>query len=436
LALRDLGELSEPYIAALMDEQDWACIQTRWPQCRTMLARTDDLLNRAQRNNGPIRARWWIDQALQLRAEPDRHSDENVALDRAIALLVATAPDDPQRVTAIIERGTSAEEQLDYSRALTLYQEALALARKLPNGNSAELQTLYGNIGLVHQQMGSYAQAGEAFAQAAEIAERTSGGDFHTIWQIRGDAARTLHLAGERERADSLFAQTLGALSSEQEGDPLTTTVREVYGSCLAAEGRPQLALASLEGVERTWLASADKEFSLRRVRLRLGDVYARLGRSDAAREKFLASLEDYLAHSSLDSQPVFAIRERYGRFLLDQGEFDSAEQQFRAVLDLARDRHWSHIALVHGDMARLALARKDLATAMSESSRALELWDSKEGFYDIRMQSLLQRVRADALAANGHADEAQQLEDQAWHASEKYDAPESPTRVHRQLKR
>ena len=436
LALRSSGELGEPYLAALMDEEDWACSDARWPECRAVMATTDDLLNRAQRNDGPIRARWLIDQAVQLRAQPDMRAEENAALDRAIALFAQTAPDDPLHVTAIIERGTSAQEQRDFEYSLKLYDEALLLAHKLPNANSAELQTLYGNIGTGHQQMGEYAQAAAAFEQAANIAERTSGGDFHTAWQIRGDAARTLHLAGERERADALFEQIERAQPSAGTIDTYAIGARETYGGCLAAEGRPQLGLPLLEAAERTWLSSADKDFNLRRARLRLADAYARLGRNNEAREKFRASLEDYLAHTEHDSQPVFAIRERYGRFLLDQGEPDAAEPQIRAVLDLARDRRWTHIALAHADMARVALARKDQAAALSESARALELWEHKEGFYDIRMQPILQRVRADVLAASGRIDEAQQLEDQAWHASEKYDAPESPTRIRRQMKR
>jgi len=436
LALHVFGELSEPYLDAMMDEQDWACNNAHWPECRALLTQTDDLLDRSLRNEGPIRARWLIEKAVLLRTESDKRAEENAALDRAISLFATTAPADPLRVTAIIERGTAAEEQEDFVLSLAYYEDALAIARKLPNVNSAELQTLYGNIGTLHQQMGNYALAGAAFQQAGDIAQRTSGYDFRTAWQTRGDAARTFHLAGERERADKLFEEVVRTVPPERKDDPNAANLLEIYGYCMAAEGRPQLAIEPLESAEHSWLATADADFNLRRVRIRLGDAYARLKRVDAAREKFRASLEDNLAHSPLDSQPVFAIRERYGRFLLDQGELDDAEKQFRAVLELARDRRWTHIALVHGDMARLALARKDLPAAMSESARALELWDNKQGFYDIRMQPLLQRVRADVLVANGKVDEAQRLEDEAWHASEKYDAPESPTRIHRQLKR
>ncbi len=66
---------------------------------------------------------------------------------------------------------------------------------------------------------------------------------------------------------------------------------------------------------------------------------------------------------------------------------------------------------------------------ALRESAVALDLWDHRQGFYDVRMGPYLQRIRADVLAAAGMRDEAQRLEDAAWAASEKFDAPESPTR-------
>ena len=77
---------------------------------------------------------------------------------------------------------------------------------------------------------------------------------------------------------------------------------------------------------------------------------------------------------------------------------------------------------------------QKNIDGALAESAIALDLWDHKQGFYDVRMGPYLQRIRADALFEAGKIDEAQRLEDAAWAASEKFDAPESPTRRHRRL--
>jgi serine/threonine-protein kinase len=130
----------------------------------------------------------------------------------------------------------------------------------------------------------------------------------------------------------------------------------------------------------------------------------------------------------------LLAVRERWGRFLLDQGETAEAVAQFDEILRQAHERKLTHIALAHGDLARAALAQKNVDLALGESAIALDLWEHKQGFYDVRMGPYLQRIRADALLAAGKIDEAQRLEDEAWAASEKFDAPESPTRTHRQF--
>jgi hypothetical protein len=97
-----------------------------------------------------------------------------------------------------------------------------------------------------------------------------------------------------------------------------------------------------------------------------------------------------------------------------------------------AHERELSHIALAHGGLARVALRGRDVGTALAESAVALDLWEHREGFYDVRMGPTLQRMRADALAEAGRREEAQQLEDAAWSASQKFDAPESATRRRR----
>jgi serine/threonine-protein kinase len=294
------------------------------------------------------------------------------------------------------------------------------------------LQTIYGNLALLYQQTGDLISASAAFDKAADIAERTSGPDFVTFREIRANAARTRHLAGERESADAMFERLLPSVLPAKQHSIEASIVREYYGERLAAEGRPELGVPLLESAERDLVKHPRDDFDLRRVRLRLGDGLDRLGRTADARAFLTKALDDYVAHSPPDQQPLLAARERWGRFLLDQGEAATAAAQFDEVVRQAHERKLSHIALAHGGLARLALLRKDANAALAESTAAMDLWDHRQGFYDVRMGPYLQRIRADALAAAGHREEAQRLEDEAWTASQKFDAPESPTRRHR----
>jgi serine/threonine-protein kinase len=207
-----------------------------------------------------------------------------------------------------------------------------------------------------------------------------------------------------------------------------------LFGERLAAEGRPASALPLLEAAEGEFVQHPRDDFDLRRVRLRLGDALDRLGRHADARAKLSSALNDYIAHSAPGDQPLLAARERWGRFLLDQGEIDAATGQFEEVLRQANQRRLSHIALAHGDMARVALLRQDHVRALAQSTIALDLWEHRQGFYDVRMEPYLQRIRADVLAASGQREIAQHLEDRAWTSSQRFDATESPTRRRRIL--
>jgi serine/threonine-protein kinase len=435
LARAVYGELSPVVVDAAVSKAAHDC-DKHGPECAKLQLAADALLNRAGMNASPSRALWWVAEGERLRALPGRETERRTAYENAIALYARVAPHDPGRVTAVEELASEHQQQGDYAGAVSLHEQALLLAMALPRRNDAELQTIHGNRALAFQQAGDLLAASAEFDLAADIAERTSGVDFETFWDIRGNAARTRHLAGDRERADALFEALMTHLPPPSLHSISAYVARELYGERLAAEGRPLLALPLLEAAEREFIEHPRDEFDLRRVRLRLGDALDRVGRHAEARGKFADALTDYEKHSSPGEQPLLAMRERWGRFLLDHGEAEAAAVQFSEVVKQGRDRQWVHVALAHAGLARVALHYGDVAAALAESAQAVDLWERRQGFYDVRMAPYLQRVRADALALSGELTAAQALEDAAFAASERYDAPESPTRRHRNLSR
>jgi serine/threonine-protein kinase len=433
LARQFYGELSEPVLDAAVQSAGFACADQH-DDCATLQHTANDLLDRAGRNDGTLRAEWWVNEGLRLRADAEQALPRRAAFEKAVAMYAQIGPRDPGHVTAIVELATDFQGNGDYKRAIELDEQALRLAASLPRRNDAEMQTIYGNMALAYQQSGDMINAGVAFDKAADIAERTSGADFVTLWETRGNAARSRHLGGDREAADAAFEALLPHFPALTVQSTSASIVRELYGERLAAEGRPALAVPLLESAEREFVEHPRDEFDLRRVRLRLGDALDRLGRNTEARVKLSSALNDYVAHSSPGDQPLLMARERWGRFLLDQGEIDAAAGQFEEVVRQANQRRLSHIALAYGDLARVALLRNDHERALAESAIALDLWEHRQGFYDVRMGPYLQRIRADVLAASGQREIAQQLEDSAWVASQRFDSPESATRRHRTM--
>lgn len=247
-------------------------------------------------------------------------------------------------------------------------------------------------------------------------------------------AARTLHLIGQREAAHLEFKRLLPLLPGDGSHPLETATVRLHYGERMASEGQAAAGIEGLEAVERTYAQQSAFSFQLRLSRRFLGEAYARAGRNDDAGRMLKASLDDYLAHQQNREQAVMAIRESWGRWLLDNGRLDEAQTQFSTIVDHADGRTLAHVALAHGGLARVALARHDRAVTWRESAAAMETWNNVAGFRDVRMGPYLQRIRADVLAAGGEVAAAQTLEDEATAASARYDHPDSPTVVRRRM--
>jgi len=425
------GPLHQTVLTGAVEAASRACARAERERCRLALAEADDLLTRADRQDTLLRADWLIAQGFEWQADETHRDDARKAYERAEAIYRRLAPQSRGHVTALIEVANFRSSfALDHAGAVTALEQALALALSLPQRNDAELQTIYGNLGLIHQQMGRYAEAGEAFGKSADMAERTTGADFVTAWVPRANAARTLHLAGLRDEALREFERVVPRLPAEGSSRVETdiAVVRENYGERLAAEGRPAEALPYLEAALRTYQRQSNYNFKTRLLRRHLGDALDRLGRREQAGAMLKAALDEYLAIDPDTNQPVMAIRERYGRWLFDAGRLDEAAAQFDAVIAAAGERRLSHVALVQGDLARLALARGDLALARQASAQALSTWAEVTGFRDVRMQPWLQRIRADVLAASGEPAAAQSLEDAAAAASARYDAPTSET--------
>jgi serine/threonine-protein kinase len=140
--------------------------------------------------------------------------------------------------------------------------------------------------------------------------------------------------------------------------------------------------------------------------------------------------LDEWVAKGAPDFYPLLATRERLGRFLLEQGDLDGAEKQFNEVIAQAHGRNLSPIVLAHGGSARLALARNDIATAMTESNAAVDMFEHVNGFRNVRYGPYLWLVRAEALRRSGDNKGAREWAQRALDASRHYDDP-AATSIH-----
>ena len=150
----------------------------------------------------------------------------------------------------------------------------------------------------------------------------------------------------------SLFAAVMPFLPPPDTPDHEAAVVRENYGGCLAAEGRPLAAIPLLETALRAYQVNSERFFDSVRARLLLGNAYDLVGRGEDARRTLKSVLEDRIRVGPPDFQALLAARERWGRFLLTHGDANGARDQFLAILAQAHGRRLSHIALAQGGLA------------------------------------------------------------------------------------
>jgi len=431
-ARQHYGDRHPVVIGALLDEAIATKDRLDSASALRQLDAIDVLIRKAGLDRSDLRAHWWLTRAQALFDDSARVEEQRVAFKRAIDLFAAVAPKNRARVTALADLGTSYSNYLEVAAARRYFEEAIALSSEFEDRNDAELATIHGNLGLMAQYMGDFEAAEEAYGRAAEIMRRTYGESNHRNWVPAAMRARSAHLGGNLQRAATLFAKLFEEIPPDSTHHD-AVEAREWYASCLVAEGRPLEAIPLLEAAEQFYTTTRMYDFELPRVRATLGDAYDRVGRTADAARALKASLDQRVANSPPAAHPVLAIRERWGRFLLEHGDIENAQAQFEEVLRRAEGRKLSHVALAHADLARIALERGDIQAAAIASARAVELWNDITGFRDVRMGPQIWLVHGEVLHASGQLAAAREWAEKALAARRAHDDPASASIVQAQ---
>jgi serine/threonine-protein kinase len=426
IARNRYGALHTVVINALLDRAYDALQKSEYSTALRLLNEADPLIKRAGLDNSTWRAQWWTVRGQALIADAASSEARLYALQRAVALYASLPTVEPCYVTSLTELGNIYQADRDFPRAIDNYQRAIAVSNAVGNRNDAELSTVYSNMAEAQWGNGDFAAAEDSYQRSADIIRRTYGETDRRYWVTAANHARMVHLQGERERALAMFGALLPRLPPLSEKSHAAAEVREDYGYCLASEGRPQLAIPQLEAAEQGFISAPEYDFELTRLHLTLGDAYDRAGRAADARRELQTALEDRIARSTPDFQPLLAARERWGRFLLRQGDTAAAEAQFREIVAQAHGHQWAHVALAYGGLARLAMLRHDNAEAVRAAATAVDMFEHVEGFRDVRMGPTLWRINAEVLLLSGDPSSAHRWAQKAVEADLQYDDPSS----------
>jgi len=259
-----------------------------------------------------------------------------------------------------------------------------------------------------------------------DLAQRTNGEDHVRYWRSMAVYAYEVHLHGERDRALNMFKTlirsfpaTMTPLQSKNAAD-----VQDLYARCLTADGNAREAIPILEELERIFRASSPFEFDLRATQGVLGEAYAFVGLPADARRELRASLDGWVAKSERDSYPLLNSREKWGSFLMTQGDLEGADMEFREILLQSHSRNFMPSVRAQIGEARIAIARQNMEAALQNSQTALDMLGNVEGFRDVRLWPEVWVARSEVLRLSQDFSGARQWALRALEASQKYDLP------------
>ncbi len=274
--------------------------------------------------------------------------------------LVAAYPED-ERAHTILGNSYFFGQQ-DYETAREELQKATEVE---PNFSPA-----YNMLGYAHSALGDYPEAEKAFKKYIALVPNDPN-----PYDSYGE------LLMKTGRFDESIAQYRKALSI----DPHFVGSHFGIAANLMYQGKHNLAIAEAQKLDAAGQNDADRRFALFIKAL----VYADQGKNDAALKEIAKQYA--LAAKIGDTVTMSGDAEAMGDILLNAGKPDEARQRFDQALSLvaksSRSQEVKDDATLahHYNLGRVALAKKDLATAKTEAASYLEGAKAKDNEFRIR---------------------------------------------------
>jgi tetratricopeptide (TPR) repeat protein len=274
--------------------------------------------------------------------------------------LVAAYPEDERARTILGNTYFFAEQ--DYEKARDELQKAIEVE---PNFAPA-----YNMLGYSHSALKDYPKAEEAFKKYIELVPNDPN-----PYDSYGE------LLMKTGKFDESIAQYRKALSI----DPHFVGSHFGIAANLMYQGKHDQAIAEAMNLDAAGQNDADRRFAL----FTKAVVYADQGKNDAALKEIQKQYA--LAAKIGDTATMAGDAQTMGNILLNAGKPDQARQRFDQALSLvaksSRSQEAKDNATLshHYNVGRVALAKKDFATAKTEAAAYLEGAKAKDNEFRIR---------------------------------------------------
>ncbi len=333
-------------------------------------------------------------QAARIRAQAERLTQENQKTEQVAALLTELfTVSDPsnargQAVTAreLLDRGAERADRelagqpevqarmLDamgvaygglgvYDRAKSLLERALALRRRLHDGDHADLAASMYNLATVLRFRGEFESAEALFRDALAMRRRLFGDQHPTVVKSLNGLGFVLRGRGADAEAESAYREALASGRAVYGGPHVEIAAAlNGLGTALSDQGRFDDAVqAYREALEMYLTLVGEDHPETGVVLLNLGRTLDRKGDPQEA-EVFLRRAVDVSRRVQGDRHPIYALNlTLLADLLRTQGELDEAESLYTQALEIQRDvlspKHANTASTLLG-LARLLMDR------------------------------------------------------------------------------
>jgi eukaryotic-like serine/threonine-protein kinase len=156
----------------------------------------------------------------------------------------ADASDDAALAACAHELAASLWWRGDYAEAKPLYEQALAIRRKLHTGDHKDIAFSLTHLAANNLRLGNVDAAYQGYIEALEMRRRLYGNEHEEVAQSLNNLAKAYFEAEQYDRAESNFREAL-AMIRKLRGDEFggTASVLQNLAQCLLEEGQPQAAI-------------------------------------------------------------------------------------------------------------------------------------------------------------------------------------------------
>jgi tetratricopeptide (TPR) repeat protein len=281
--------------------------------------------------------------------------------------------------TCLNNLGIAHQQQGDAAAALKWFEQALALARKVPDPGSSLLLTTLGNLGEVHRKNGDLGPALQYHEEALAVARKVHGDRHPAVASALRTVGRLLHDRGEYARALRRHEEAL-ALFRRLHGekhDAVATALNDV-GLAHARLGAPRRALEQYDAALAIARALHGPEHpAVARTLNNMGSAWDDLADYARARRHYEQALAIYRKVYGEEHREIGVTLNNLGYVHARQGDYKAAVECYERALAVKRKVHGEghpSVAATLRNLGEVHARRRDFKQAQDHYERALAI--------------------------------------------------------------